>query len=157
MKSASEAICLQEIPNEISLSLAISNCPCRCEGCHSQYLWEDTGRDAFKVLLQQLKQYGDLITCILFLGGDDQEQKTDLIRCLEYVRSYFPKLKTALYSGFKSVPLDILKLLDYVKIGPYCKDLGGLNSPTTNQRLYRIDNGELIDITSMFWKKPYQL
>ena len=156
MKSASEAICLQEIPNEVSLSLAISNCPCHCEGCHSQYLWEDTGRDAFEVLHQQLEQYGDLITCVLFLGGDDRKQKADLIRCLEYVRLYFPKLKTALYSGFESVPLDILKLLDYVKIGPYRKDLGGLNSPTTNQKLYRIDNGELIDITSMFWKKPYQ-
>lgn len=157
MKSASEAICLQEIPNEISLSLAISNCPCHCEDCHSQYLWEDIGRNAFEVLCQQLKQYGDLITCVLFLGGDDSNQKTDLIYCLKYIRLNYPNLKTALYSGFKDVSSDILNLLDYVKTGPYCKDLGPLNNPKTNQRLYKIDKGVLIDITELFWKKPYQL
>ena len=54
MKSASEAICLQEVPDEISLSLAISNCPCHCDGCHSKYLWEDCGRDAFEVLKNKL-------------------------------------------------------------------------------------------------------
>ena len=71
MKSASEAICLQEVPDEISLSLAISNCPCHCEGCHSEYLWEDCGRDALQVLKAKLNEISEYITCVLFMGGDD--------------------------------------------------------------------------------------
>lgn len=155
MKSASEAICLEEIPDEISFSLAISNCPRHCQGCHSRYLWEDTGRDAFNVLKEYLEKNGDLITCVLFLGGDDDKQKDDLINCLRYIRLNHPKLKIALYSGFDQVSNDLINLLDYVKVGPYIKERGGLNNSNTNQRLYKIEDGRFNDITSVFWKKPY--
>ena len=33
----------QEIPDEVTLALNISNCPNRCDGCHSPYLMEDVG------------------------------------------------------------------------------------------------------------------
>ena len=102
-----------------------------------------------------LEENSDLITCVLFLGGDDDKQKNDLINCLEYIRLNYPQLKTALYSGFNQVPENIINLLDYVKIGPYIKERGGLNNPNTNQRLYKIENGHLNDITNIFWKKPY--
>lgn len=157
MKSASEAICLQEIPDEISLSFSISNCPYRCQGCHSQYLWADVGRDIHPELLKQLAAYSDLITCVLFMGGDDENQRADLRQELEFLKVNYPNLKTALYSGSESVSEEILKLLDYVKVGPYISEFGSLKSPTTNQRLYKIDNGSLIDITNRFWEKPYQL
>ena len=43
-----------------------------------------------------------------------------------------------------------------MKLGPYIKDKGPLNSKTTNQIMLRIDNscGKPIttDITSKFWK-----
>ena len=45
-----------------------------------------------------------------------------------------------------------LKCLDYIKINPYIKSLGGLADKTTNQRMYRIENGAMIDITKEFWK-----
>ena len=157
MKSASEAICFQEIPSEVSLSFAISNCPCHCPGCHSQYLWGDVGRDIHQALLEQLKNYSNLITCVLFMGGDDEKQCGDLKKELKFLRTNYPNLKTALYSGFNSVSQEILKLLDYVKVGPYIAEFGALKSPMTNQRLYKIDNGVLIDITNRFWEKPYQL
>ena len=35
----------EEIPNEITLAINITNCPCHCEGCHSKFLWEDTGTE----------------------------------------------------------------------------------------------------------------
>ena len=59
MKSASHAICFQEIPDEISLSFAISNCPNNCEGCHSPWLREDCGEDLYWLLPQLLKKYQD--------------------------------------------------------------------------------------------------
>lgn len=155
MKSASEAICLQEVPDEISLSLAISNCPRRCEGCHSDYLWSDCGRDAFEVLKSKLNEVSDYITCVLFMGGDDEKQKDSLLECIQYIKNNYSNLKIALYTGAETVDNDILKRLDYIKVGPYIQSLGGLNKITTNQRMYKIDNGEMKDITYRFQQKPY--
>ena len=36
----------------------------------------------------------------------------------------------------------MLALLDYLKLGPYDERFGGLDSPTTNQRFYRIERGK---------------
>ena len=36
----------------------------------------------------------------------------------------------------------MLALLDYLKLGPYDERLGGLDSPTTNQRFYRVERGK---------------
>ena len=43
-------------------------------------------------------------------------------------------------------------LFDYVKIGGYKADLGGLNSRTTNQKLFRITHNNPEDITERFWR-----
>lgn len=155
MKSASESICFQEIPDEISLSFSISNCPNRCEGCHSPHLREDCGEDVFWKLPPMLRKYKDIISCVLFFGGDDKKQKTDLKVALYYCK--LKGFKTALYSGFDTWPAnDILEQLDYVKIGSYKKDLGGLKSSSTNQRLYKKENGKWEDITHMFWSSPIE-
>ena len=37
------AVTMAEAPEEISLTIAVSNCAFRCSGCHSAYLWEDKG------------------------------------------------------------------------------------------------------------------
>lgn len=52
-------------------------------------------------------------------------------------------VKTCLYSGCESVEpfRDLLPLLDYLKLGEYRPDSGGLDSSNTNQRFYRIING----------------
>lgn len=53
---------------------------------------------------------------------------------------------------------NFLSVLDYIKLGPYKKDLGGLDNPNTNQRFYKItasDSSSLInieDITPKFRK-----
>ena len=36
-------IVFQEFPDEVTLAINISECPCRCPGCHSQFLWADRG------------------------------------------------------------------------------------------------------------------
>ena len=43
LKYVNTGIVFQEIPDEVTLAINISNCPCRCPGCHSHYLWEDIG------------------------------------------------------------------------------------------------------------------
>ena len=43
LKYVNTDIVFQEIPDEVTLAINISNCPCHCPGCHSHYLWEDIG------------------------------------------------------------------------------------------------------------------
>ena len=151
MKSMSEMVCFQEIPDEISLSFAISNCPYRCDGCHSPELRTNCGREVAEILVPTIEKYKNAISCVLFLGGDDDKQISELLGALNYCRSI--GLKTALYSGQDDFAAygQLGHLLDYYKVGSYKKELGGLNSPTTNQRLYKKQDGEWKDITYRFW------
>ena len=151
MKSASEMICFQEVPDEVSLSLSISNCPFRCEGCHSPWLREDCGKELEKVLPPLLEKYKNLISCVLFMGGDDSAQIDALEYWLKFCRRY--GLKTALYSGHNNMKhlKKIEHLIDYIKIGEYNQFLGGLKSNTTNQRFYKNIEKGWEDITYKFW------
>jgi anaerobic ribonucleoside-triphosphate reductase activating protein len=150
MKSASEMICFQEVPDEVSLSFSISNCPNNCPECHSPWLREDCGREVFWLLPQLLRKYKDKITCVLFMGGNDEKQRYQLLNVLHYCQA--KGFKTALYSGFNEWPdAELLDLLDYVKIGSYNPNYGGLKHSTTNQRMYKKQNGVWEDITARFW------
>ena len=61
-------IVFQEIPDEVTLAVNITNCPNRCPGCHSQFLWADIGEvlneEAVQVIIGE---YGDAITCFSFM------------------------------------------------------------------------------------------
>jgi anaerobic ribonucleoside-triphosphate reductase activating protein len=151
MKSASEMICFQEVPDEVSLSFSISNGPYRCEGCHSPHLRTDCGRELEEILSPLLEKYDGLISCVLFMGGDDPQQLNELIQWVHICKRY--GLKAALYSGQDKFPTnsELLMWLDYIKVGSYQQALGGLKNPNTNQRLYKKIQGEWKDITHRFW------
>ena len=138
LKCYSYDIVCQEIPDEISLAVNISGCPNRCPGCHSPWLWEDQGTEMSEELLSHLiGQYSAAITCFCFMGGD--ADPSHIQRMSLWIRSTFPHLKTAWYSGRESVPEGFdIQCLDYIKLGPYIAELGGLKSPTTNQALYKV-------------------
>ena len=157
MKYVNTGVVFQEIPDEVTLSINISNCPCHCLGCHSQYLWEDIGEPLNAMSLDvMLKDYGQDITCVAFMGGDATPEKVDSLA--GWMRNAYPELKTAWYSG-RAVLSDKIHLrnFDYIKLGPYIEAKGPLNKPTTNQILYRVDpkadNGIGENITNKFWKK----
>lgn len=149
MKYLTQGIVFSEIPDEISLELGISNCPYHCDGCHSPFLREDKGEElTWYKLREMIETNRSLITCLLISGGDS-ESVEDLFKI---VKVEYPGLKTAWYSGGEKLPKNI-KYFDFIKLGPYRKDLGGLKSSTTNQRLYQVINtDELFDITEKFWK-----
>ena len=147
-----------EIPEEITLGISISGCQIHCNGCHSRELWEDKGTQLTRKGLENLIISNEGITCLLLLGGEHDIDT--LINLFYYVSINFPKIKTAWYCGLDIIPKDkeeILDYLDYVKIGHFDLNLGGLDSPDTNQKLYKVNHtqegNELIDITYKFLKK----
>lgn len=154
MKFANEQVVFQEIPDEVTLAINISNCPCRCPGCHSKYLWADVGDElTHDALDKMVEKYRGEITCVSFMGGDGNI--SDLNDAAYYMKNIHPELKLAWYSGRTIISRQLMKeLFDYIKVGPYIAHLGPLNKPTTNQRLYKkLGYDQWQDITSRFWKK----
>ena len=151
IKYCSYDILFQEIPNETSLGISITNCPCFCEGCHSNYLASDFG-DLLneESLSKMINKYDGEFTCVLFMGGDRFTK--DVNRLCEFIKTNY-EYKTAWYSGRDKLSPNVeLNNLDYLKIGSYKKEAGGLDNPNTNQKFYIIKNGELKDETKIFWK-----
>ena len=63
-------IVFQEFPDEVTLAINISGCPCRCPGCHSQFLWANRGDELTAETLSALIHGAkDTITCVGFMGG----------------------------------------------------------------------------------------
>lgn len=147
LKHVDYDIVFQEIPDEVTLAVNLSNCPFRCKGCHSPQLQEDIGTELDESTLTGLMQaYEKAITCICFMGGD--ADISELYRLADFVRkSRSGKIKTAWYSGSDKLPENCSDHFDFVKTGPYIEALGGLDKKTTNQRLYRIESGNITDIT----------
>ena len=131
-------IVCQEVPDEITLAVNISCCPNRCPGCHSPWLWEDTGKDMTEdVLAGIIDSYASAITCFCFMGGD--AEPTEVERIARWIRATYPHLKTAWYSGSSDLSQGFdISVLDYLKLGPFIEALGGLTSPDTNQKLYKV-------------------
>lgn len=155
MKYVSTEVVFVEIPNEITLAINISGCKIRCPDCHSKYLWDDIGDELTTDALNTVIEENDGVSCVCFMGGKFNEIK----KLLEFIQNNHPSLRAAWYTGESELPRDngLLELLDYIKIGPYIKDKGGLDSKGTNQRMYEVvydKNGRRIlnDITYKFQK-----
>jgi len=153
-------VVFEEIPNEITLAINITNCPCKCPGCHSKFLWEDVGTLLTTDELDRLIEKNDGITTVCFMGGDAEPEFINILA--EYVHEV-KHLKVGWYSGrdyyYKNVNFN---WFDYIKLGHYDEKLGPLNNKNTNQKLFKLTHSkidektkkiEFNDITNMFWKK----
>lgn len=170
LKYIDTKVCFQEIPDEITLCINLSRCPCQCRGCHSSYLAEDIGKILTVSRIDKLLKQNEGITAICFMGGDNDpalvNHYANHIKNIrkEYVISKkeitygFTDIKVGWFSGKQEIAKEIdLNNFDYIKVGPYIEELGPLNSPTTNQRFYKIVTSStgkrnLVDITHKFWK-----
>lgn len=147
-------IVFQEVPGEVTLAINISGCPNCCKGCHSSYLQEDKGDMLDEDVIDSLLiKYGNAITCVCFMGGDNDPLAVE--RLSQYIRKMTNvRLKTAWYSGKSKLPEHFFAgSFDYIKLGPYVENLGGLDSLATNQRFYKIVDGLMLDRTDSFYKK----
>ena len=138
MRYLYEEITFSEVPDETTLCVAISGCQIHCKGCHSRGLWEDKGTLLTLEELQRLLDKHRGITCLCLMGGEH-----DIDSLTELFQYAYKKVRTAWYCGLDMIPKDkigILQYLDFCKLGHYDQELGGLASPVTNQRFYRIEH-----------------
>ena len=141
-------ITLTEIPDEISLYFNLGNCECHCKGCHSDYLWDtqlNTPSWTVNEILSVVKKYHKDITAVVFMGGNrnhmDFEEFAEKV--LKPVSSY---ADVGLYLGAWDAN-DLFTAAQYcrwVKVGCYKEDFGGLDSPTTNQIFFEVQNYKFI-------------
>lgn len=166
LKYTTIEVVFREIPDETTLAINISGCPIHCPDCHSKDLWKDTGKDLSQRALNRLVGENPGITCVAFMGGDLDPDHIGMLAL--FIKTNYPDLKTAWYSGAEKVPpkYKYLMYFDYLKLGPYIKEKGPLDNSNTNQRLYEVKerkeytvNGKtvkgrkLLDITHKFWNK----
>ncbi len=136
-------IVLQEVPDQISLCFNITGCPLRCRGCHSPFLWKEGSGEMLsdEVFISYIEKYKSMISCVLFMGGEWEE--TDLIQKLIIAKQY--GLNTCLYSGYDNISQNIKNHLTWLKTGTWIAELGGLDSPTTNQKFVEIASGGVLN------------
>lgn len=144
-------IVFQEIPNEVTLAVNITNCPNRCRGCHSPHLQADIGEELNEDrIIAIIGKYASAITCFCFMGGDADTQQ--VVKLAGFVRIHYPEMKLAWYSGCAKLPEKFdTRSFQYIKLGGYVKELGNLKSDTSNQHLFQIQpDGVMKDISWLF-------
>lgn len=142
---AGYSVTLAEMPGHIALVFSLTGCKIGCEDCHSKHLWEDVGPELTAGTIASIaRHYEGLIDGIVFLGDIEEE---DFDPLLSMAKKF--GLTTCIYTGKKFRDCHTyFKHFDFVKYGEYRRDLGGLESPNTNQRYVRSSNME--DLTYLF-------
>ena len=151
LKYLNTQVTFAEVPDEITLCINITGCKNGCKNCHSSYLAQDIGTELTFNEIRKLIKKNSGISCIALMGGDAEPNKINALA--SFIINHYSSIKVAWYSGRQELSEDIeLGNFDFIKLGPYKGEFGPLNSRTTNQRFYKVSDGELIDITSKFWK-----
>lgn len=159
LKYTDTLVTFSEVPDEVSLCINITGCQIHCPGCHSKHLWQDEGNLLTREALDTLIRNNEGISCVCFMGGDHNEGA--IILLCKYVKRRYRKqhLKTAWYSGKDSISKLIERKaiwFDFIKIGSYKEELGGLDSYTTNQVFFEVTHdyctNHFRDITYKFTK-----
>lgn len=110
------------------------------------FLRNATAREAIAKLIDALfadllNKYKSMISCVLFMGGEWEEE--DLINKLKTAEDN--GLNTCLYTGMEDVSDEIKNHLTWLKTGPWIAELGGLDSPETNQKFIEVKTNKLLN------------
>lgn len=151
LKYLNTQVTFAEVPDEITLCINITGCKNGCKNCHSSYLAQDIGTELTFNEVRKLIKKNSGISCIALMGGDAEPDKINTLA--SFIINHYGSIKVAWYSGRQELNNNIdLCNFDYIKLGPYKEEFGPLNSRITNQRFYKVNGKELVDITNKFWK-----
>lgn len=138
LKYTEAIVGFSEVPEEIALCINISGCPIHCKGCHSPHLWQDIGIELKPVVLSDLIAKNQGITCIAFMGGDSDPMGIETLA--KWVKDN-TELKVCWYSGKElSSVVKYVNYIDYLKVGPYIEDKGGIDKAKSNQKFYKLNH-----------------
>lgn len=154
-------VSLNEFPEHISFVIEIGGCLKNCPDCHRPDMRDTSATyTPYSVIDSKVKEaIKKGANAIIIMGGTTNKFLTnELIRLINYLAYYAP---VCLYSGSddEKYHRELVKKtnLSALKTGSYKKELGGLTSPTTNQRFYLIEKGGtdsskvMVDITHKFY------
>jgi anaerobic ribonucleoside-triphosphate reductase activating protein len=140
----SSGITMNEIPGRIAVYFELGNCTQGCPGCHSPHLSEQqvlaiTPLEELESIAETQATKG--ANAIVLMGGTTNGiSDDDLITICQTLGSILP---LGLYSGRddEERDKDIARRgsLHWLKTGSYLEELGGLDSPRTNQRFYELE------------------
>ena len=125
-------------PNDINngeglvVSLWVSGCPIKCEGCHNEAIWDYTSGEEFTE--ETLNYLVDLLSDprvdkgLSILGGEPlaPENYSEVLNVVKHVREKFPTKSIWLWTGYeysRVEPLEILNYLDVIITGRYIESL----------------------------------
>lgn len=143
MKYLKKEVVFAEHPEHVSLAFQITQCPNKCNGCHSPELREDIGEEINTTKFNYiLDKYDGLIDNVIFFGGDHLvDEMKELLVC-----AHMRGLKTTLWSGKDHIEDSLIGYLDYLKLGGFDERVGGLESENTNQKYFEVKTGRKISI-----------
>ena len=143
----STGITLNEVPDKVAFFIELGSCTQRCKGCHSKELWEEVKEPtSLDTLLKEVEKATDKgANAIVLMGGTCNGLNIkELSTILQALSDIAP---TCLYSGSDDQKLNRFLVentdITWIKTGSYKEELGGLSSPTTNQRFYRKEYEEI--------------
>ena len=150
----STGITLNEVPDKVAFFIELGSCTQRCKGCHSKELWEEVKEPtSLDVLLKEAEEAIDKgANAIILMGGTcNGLLPEELCIILQALSEIAP---TCLYSGSDDQKLNRFFAegtnITWIKTGSYKEELGGLSSPTTNQRFYRKEYEEIFK-NNQYW------
>lgn len=135
-----------------SLDIYVSGCKSpHCDGCHNSELWDfDIGGilndNYIDDIIKKIKEFKTLIDNFFVYGGEPLDQNINtLVYFLKRIKEECD-IKIYLFTKYdlKYIPDNIKEICDYLKCGPYLKDLKsddyishGIKLATTNQIIYK--------------------
>ena len=130
-----------EVPDHISLTISVKGCGLKCDGCSWKGLThfeEFTLPDLENILIKNNKK----ISAVCFLGG---EWESNIDKYFDLVKKYEKIL--CLYTGKELEELDetFVNKLDFIKVGNWLEEKGGLNNKDTNQKYIDIKNNKVLN------------
>ena len=98
-----------------------------------------------------INRYQGLITCVCFMGGDQNLRELSILTQMVQLAN----LKVALYTGSSNshtISCVMSLSIDYIKYGPYIEKYGAINNTTTNQVMLKRNGDNWENITYRFQK-----
>lgn len=133
----------------VRVSLFISGCRNRCEGCFQPETWSFTYGKEFdsKALLELLTMLGDEhVKGLSILGGDpfEPENRDEVLNICKWCKYIFPQDSVWVWTGYLFEDLKDLPVMQYIDVlvdGPFVQELKDLNlfyRGSSNQRVIDI-------------------